>query len=269
MQDAEKARMRREILDDVGTLLREQLAADEWGRALVEVVRDEAGEPAVANIEVEEIVGDEARVDAVFADESARPLLRVLAKATEALCEIEGVRLEDVSGGTFLRQRGGGMAWLPGLVHLPSGGLEAQWDEVVARLEARNEALEERFAIGHHDRYDVDVEKETIVFSSGGKPRVVARATLVATFARASRTFAWGGGNRNVPDRVRAASAALVDGILERDMWELSTPIFATDEGTAWALAALVCDRASGDGVYRSPYDGGVVFLLLRDVREA
>jgi hypothetical protein len=267
MHDAEKARLRREILDDVGTLLREKFAADEWGRVLVEVVRDEGGEPAVANIEVEEIVGDEARVDAAFADESARPLLPVLAKATEALCALEGVELEDVGGGTFLRQRGGMMAWLPGLVQLPSSALEAKWDELVARLDEKNGELEQRFGIGGHDRYDVDVEKETIVFSTGGKPRIVARATLVATFSRASRTLAWGGGNKNLPQNVRDAAAALVDSILERDMWELSTPLFATDEPTAWALCALVCEYAGAAGVYRSPYEAGVVYLLLRDVR--
>jgi hypothetical protein len=50
-------------------------------------------------------------------------------------------------------------------------------------------------------------------------------------------------------------------------MWELSTPVFATDESTAWALAALVCDGLGGDGVFCGPEDDGLVFLLLRDVR--
>jgi hypothetical protein len=269
MHDAEKTQMRREILAEMSELFHGQLAADAWGRVLVEVGRNDAGEPIVEGMDVEDIVGDEARIDAVFGADAVQPLLPVLAKATEALCELEGVELDDVGGGTFLRQRAGGFVWLPGLVHLPSAALEAQWDELVARLDAKNAALEDRFAIGHHDRYDVDVEKETIVFSSGGKPRVVARATLIATFSRLSRTFGWGGSNKHLPEAVRRVSAGLVDTILERDMWEISTPLFAADEGTAWALAALVCDRAGGEGVYRSPYEGGLVFLLLRDVREA
>lgn len=269
MHDAEKVQMRREILAEMSELFHGQLAAEEWGRVLVEVGRNDAGEPIVEGMDVEDIVGDEARIDAVFGDDAMQPLLPVLAKATEALCELEGVELDDVGGGTFLRQRAGGFGWLPGLVHLPSNALEAQWDELVAKLDAKNSALEERYAIGHHDRYDVDVEKETIVFSSGGKARVEARATLIGTFSRMSRTFGWGGSNKHLPDAVRRVSAGLVDSILERDMWEISTPLFAADEGTAWALAALVCDRAGGEGVYRSPYEGGLVFLLLRDVREA
>src|SRR5580700_6430788 len=118
MQDDEKSRLRGEILAEVGTLLREHLAADEWGRVLVEVVRDEHGEPVAAGIDVEDIVGDEARVDEVFGGDAMRPALPVLAKATEALCGLEGVELDDVRGGTFLRQQAGGFVWLPGLVHM-------------------------------------------------------------------------------------------------------------------------------------------------------
>src|SRR6516165_10606596 len=99
MQDEEKQRLRRELLDDVGIVLRGELAADAWGRVLVEVVRGEDGEPVVAGIDVEDIVGAEAAVDAAFEAEHVRPLLPVLAKATEALCSLEGVALEDVRGG--------------------------------------------------------------------------------------------------------------------------------------------------------------------------
>jgi hypothetical protein len=269
MDDEERSRLRGEILADVGTLLREQLAADEWGRVLVEVVRDEQGQPVVAGIDVEDIVGDEARVDAVFGSESMRPVLPVLAKATEALCGLQDVDLDDVRGGTFLRQRAGGFVWLPGLVHMPSASLDAQWDELVAKLKARTLALEERVGLSRHDREDVDVERQTLVFSSGGQPRVVARATLIGTYSLASRAFAWGGYSRYLPEAVRLASAQLADALPDRDMWEISTPVFAADEPTAWTLAALVCDRLAGDGVHCSRRDEGLVFLLLRDVREA
>jgi hypothetical protein len=268
MDDAEKGRMRSEILDEVGELLRDQLAADEWGRILVEVVL-QGSEAVVAGIDVEDIVGDEAKVDAAFADPSARPLLPVLAKATEALCALEEVDLEDVRGGTFLRRRAGGFVWLPGLVRMPSATLEGEWDALKAKLDARNAALEARFALGSHDRYDVDLEKETLVFSSGGRPRVMARATLIATFSLASRVWAWGGYNKNLSTTVRAASAALADTVAERDIWEVSTPLFPSDAGTAWVLAALVCDRCGGEGVYGTPAADGLAFLLLRDVREA
>jgi hypothetical protein len=268
MEDDEKSRLCEEILAEVGTLLREHLAADEWGRVLVEVVRDEHGEPVVAGIDVEDIVGDEARVDEVFGGEAMGPALPVLAKSTEALCGLQDVELDDVRGGTFLRQQAGGFVWLPGLVHMPSASLDVQWDDLVAKLKVRSEALEARFALSCHDREDVDVERQTVVFSSGGRPRVVARATLIGTYSRASRAFAWGGYSKNLPEPARLASAALADALPDRDMWEISTPVFAADEPTAWVLAALVCERLGGDGVHASRRAEGLVFLLLRDVRE-
>jgi hypothetical protein len=266
-------RMRREILDEMGALLRDHLEAEQWGRVLVAVVRRDDGEPTVADIDVEDIVGDEARIDAAFDMQNIGPLLPVLAKAAEALCGLAGVELDDVGGGTFLRQAGDGEShfeWLPGLVHAPSAAFERARDAAVAKLREKRRALEERFGLETHDRYDVDVEQETLTFATGGRARVLARATLIGTYAVASRAWAWGGASRYVPERARAASAALVDGILQpelRAMWELSTPAFAVDEQTAWTMAAIVCEAVGGEGVYATRTEQGVVFLLLRDVR--
>jgi hypothetical protein len=270
MHNVDARRAREEILDEVGALLRDQLAAEEWGRILIEVVRPAGGgDLVVAGIDVEDIGGDEARVDSAFGTESAaRPILPVLAKATEALCALEGVAPEDVQGGTFLHLATGGFEWVPGLVHAPSAPFGGAWDAVVEGLDRKRRALEARFALGASERCDVDVEKESIAFSSAGRLRAVARATLLGTYSGPSRTWAWGGYNESVPEHARAAAAALVDEILERGTWELSTPCFQIDERGAWALAAFVCDRARGDGVHCLRKEDGLVFWLLRDVRE-
>ena len=47
------------------------------------------GAPVVAGIDVEELFGDEARVDAVFDGDGIRAVLPVLAKAVEALCALD------------------------------------------------------------------------------------------------------------------------------------------------------------------------------------
>ena len=259
--------LRREILDDVGALLREHLASEHWGRVLVQVVAGPGGQPVVAGMEVEDIVGDGARVDAVFGSDAVRPLLPVLAMATEALCGLEGVELDAVGGGTFLRQRAGGFQWLPGLVRMPSDALERAWDEVCARLDARQQALQETHGLGTHDGLEIDLELERIVLSSGGRPQVEGRATLLGTFSRASRTWGWASTNPLLPEGVRRASSALLDAIVEREPWELSTPVFPADEPTVRALCAFVCDRAGGQGIYRLEREDGVAIVLLRDVR--
>jgi uncharacterized protein DUF6882 len=268
VDEAEKKRLRREVLDDVGSLLLEHLAAREWGRVLVEVTLDDAGQPVVAEMEVEDVVGDEARIDAAFGNRSTvQPLLPVLAKAVEALCGLEGVDLERVAGATFLRQPGGTFEWLPGLVHMPSAALERVWDEATAALKVKQGVLEDRYGLGHFEGYELDLEKERIAFTGAGRASVEGRATLIGSFSFGSRSWAWGAHNQNLPPHVRAASAKLIDDVAQRDMWELSTAIFGTDEATAWALCALVCGEAGAQGVYRGRSGESAVFVLLRELR--
>jgi hypothetical protein len=265
MEDSETRALRREILDDVGAILREELAADEWGRVLVEVVRGPEGAPVVAGIDVEELVGDEAKVDEVFGGTQARAVLPILAKAVEALCAIDEVDLDEVRGGTFIRMGDGdGFAWLPALVRAPSARLDRERDDLVAKLRASNEALYARFGRPDGDRLGIDLGAGVVSWTQPSRPPLRARATLLGTFAPTARTWGWGSSNPHAPDAVRRASATLVDGVLERDLWELSTPVFATDEPTAWAIAAFVCDRVKGDAVLCAPDNEGLVFVLVK-----
>lgn len=263
--DDEAQREWRGILDDVGELLEEHLAGAEWGRLLVEVVPGPHGDPVVANIDVEEIVGDEARVDAVFGSPAMREVLPVLAKASEALCGLEGVDLEEVRGGTFVRLREGGFVWLPALVHTPSSAFDAQRDAAVSALRTKNEGLGLAYGQPSAGKVEADLAREVASIEIPGRAPLRAKATLIGTFVPAARTWGWGSSNPHLPGEVRAASAAIVDGIPDYGvMWELSTPVFPTDEATAWAIAALVCDRAGGSGVCCGREPEGSVFLLLR-----
>jgi hypothetical protein len=230
----------------------------------VEVVRAPDGEPVVAGIDVEEIVGDEARVDEAFGGESARAVVPMLAKATEALCALEDVDLDDVRGGTFIhRPDSDAFAWLPGLVRAPSPALDEDRDALLAALRVKNDALRARFA---SDGIELDVTARTLRWSHAGRVTATAQATLVGTFARAPRTWAWAWSHPGLAEETKRDSAALTDAIETRGIWEISTPVFATDEPTAWAMAALVCDRAKGEGIQRLAQEDGALFVLVRDV---
>jgi hypothetical protein len=269
MEDSEARTLRREILGDIGAMLREELAADAWGRLLVEVAPGPDGALAVANIDVEEVVGDDARIDAVFGGPGMRGVLPVLAKAVEALCALDHVEPENVRGGTFVHLDGGTFAWLPALVRAPSVHFDRERDVLLTKMRAKNERLMERFAFPDGGEVAIDLAREVLVFTPSGGTAIRARATAIGTFAPASRTWGWAASNPHMPEVVRRGSAVLIDAILERDMWEISTPAFPTDEATAWALAALLCDRASGDGVFCATEEDGLAFVLVRNIYDA
>lgn len=269
MDEAEARALRREILADVGAILREELAADEWGRVLIEVVVGPDGTPAVAGIDVEELFGDEARVDAAFGGAGIQGVLPVLAKAVEALVALDHLDLADVGGGTFVRMPDERFGWLPSLVKAPSVRLDDERDDLVTRLRAKNDAFHERFGRPPDDRLGLDLGAETVAWTVASRAPLRARATLIGTFAPKARAWGWGGTNPHVPAPVQRASAALIDAIEERDVWELSTPVFSTDELTAWAVAAFVCDRAKGDAVVCAPENDGLVFVLIRGATQS
>jgi hypothetical protein len=254
-----------ELLARVAQLLTGPLVADAWGRLLVEVVRMPDGRPVVAGIAVEEVI-DEVRVDAAFGGEAARAAGPALAAAVDALCSLDGVDLENVRGGTFVRRSEGDFGWLPALVHAPSTRLDRERDELVAGLERKVARLAERFGIPDRGKLALDLRRETMIFSRAEGGEVRARATLLGTFASASRTWGWGSYSPHLPEDMRRGCALVIDSIMDRDMWELSTPAFATDVATAWALCAFVCDRLHGDGVLAVSEDGGRLFVLLREV---
>jgi hypothetical protein len=260
----EAEEMRAEILEELGPVLIEQLAADEWGRLLVAVVP--RGETfVVSHVDVEDLVGSEARVEQALGGPAAREVLPLLAHACEALAATFEVDLAEVEGGTFLRRREGGFAFLPGLVHAPSEAFDRLAEERVPRVLARQEALHRR---GVTERFELDLEAGRVSFDRDDGGLVTARAVLLGTYAQDSRTWGWAWANPSLGEAVTGPSRRLCDEFPQRDAWEISTPQFATDPGTAWALAAVLAEEAGAEAIYRAPHPGGLVFLLLFDLRE-
>lgn len=254
-----------QILDEVSGLLFEHLAAAEWGRLLVVMELTQDGEAyQVVDLQIEDVIGDEAKIEAAMRGEGSVAMIPVLAEATLALCELTGVDLEEVGGGTFVRRADGGVAFLPGLVRVPSDGFEALVHERVDAAMARQRELETM--LGVRDRFELDLRAGTITFLDGDRVTARARATLLGSFSDTTRTWAWAWGNDTLPEELRAPSRDLCDRFARRDLWELTTAQFSTDLGTCWQLAALLTAEAGASGFYRAPQDHRHVFLLLEAV---
>jgi len=276
---ADRAEARRGILDEILGLFRAAYAWETWGRLLVHVAVGEDGRAVVVDVVVEDIVGDEARLERAFEGSEVRGSLAAVARAAEALVALEDLEIEAMGGGTFIRTRDGDLAFLPGLVRSPSVVFDRARDGVVARVRAKNEALREAFGIGS----DAKVIPALPGANAGSKPRTGAKqratvrragavvatvdAVVLGTFSRPRRSLVWAAANPSVDDATRAASTALLDSMPDRGAWEISTFGFTTDEPTAWALAAWVADSSGFDGLTAVDTDEGVIFVALRDAR--
>ncbi len=252
-----------DLLSEARTLLIEDFAATEWGRLLVHMSETAEG-LRVSSIDVEEIVGDESLVERVFQSSGFTETLFPLGKVVEALSALSDVDLETVEGGTFVRNDvNDTFSFLPGLVRAPSPSFDRVRDEVEQWRFDALAALRAKHNFTGYEMLRVDLEQGHVEFWHNGHVVLRLPAVLVATFSREPRTFAWGGKNPSLPQAAQSASAKLVDDLLDRTVWELSTPYFATDRDTARALAAYVA-KLSGCGALLelSREDGDAYFAV-------
>ncbi len=259
------------LLAEVGTLLHDYFALSEWGRLLIEVEPNEQGQLSVGELFVDEIVGDEARVEQAFGSDEARALVPALAQAVATMVAAEGADLALVRGGTWLRRgEGAEIAFLPGLVRAPSRELDQCWEDVLARTREGLAKLDRDFGFGAGVSVETDMLLGTVRFVRAGQLVAEGQQIVLGSFSLPHRSWVWGAHNPTLAPEARARARELLDAMPQRAAWEISTPGFACDAATAWALGAWVVHSAGVMGPLRvDAGSGSFVLLGVRDLRRA
>jgi hypothetical protein len=262
------------LLAEIGEMLERYFAFDEYGRLAVEVAKDSDGNVLVRDVVVDQLVGSEAAVEKALSSSEMKAFVPVLARAVDTLCLLEGADLALVGGGTFVhasRPDGTpGAAFLPGLIRAPSPSFEQRADEALSAMRARAAELEVTLRLTSNAAAESDMVEGTVGFSVAGTPIARAKQVVIGSFSRPHRSWVWGGDNPSLAPEARRRSKALLDSVPDRAPWEVSTPGFATDEPTAWALAAWVAHLGKLTTIFRVPAGAdGFVVLGLSDVEGA
>jgi hypothetical protein len=266
MQMAERKLMRSQLLAEADELFRDHFAAGEWGRLLVFLQPHELGQGwTVSHMDVEEIFGDEHAVDKVFQSHEIFGFLPVVAELIHALASLDDVDLGYCTGATFLRIPEG-LAWMPGLVRTPSSAFDTWLNEAIDRMQAMGEDLSRTYELASYERSNVDIERGRITFYSQNRPNLLAHGRLIGTYSQLSHTWQWAWANQSLPAQLREAARRLCDALPQREMWEITTQQFATDEQTAWGLCALVVVNQQAKGVYRAPIADGALYWMVDEV---
>jgi hypothetical protein len=140
--------------------------------------------------------------------------------------------------------------------------------EAFDELLAKQDRLEADFQLGGWSRYDYDLDAETLTFSDGAAPRVVAEIQAAGTTAERDWLWAWANASLPAPatEAVRQVKAfGQEHGV--KELTSSSVSAKAPNE-LGWALTAVAARLTDADGVYRAPSrSGGALFLLIRSIR--
>jgi hypothetical protein len=149
--------------------------------------------------------------------------------------------------------------------------VRTEWEAFVAScresLGARQPLLDSHFGIGGYERYDYDQATKQIVFSTQGKPGVIAEIEVVGTLSRAAGTWMWSWANFSMLPKVGTRMKRVRTLGEQRRFPRLNTYLWPADEVDAWDMAAIAAHVLRAQGVYRSPGESTDMYMTLSKIR--
>lgn len=141
----------------------------------------------------------------------------------------------------------------------------ATFARAMTDLELKTRSNMEAWGLGSTERWDADLDKGLIVFSSPGLV-VTAPVQVIGTYNPGDRTWLWGW------DHPSVAAHLARDARLARDFGErygledyTARKVRCTEE-QAWQFTAVACHLAEAAGAYRGPTDTARAFMTFHEV---
>lgn len=143
---------------------------------------------------------------------------------------------------------------------------EALATRALTYLQRRQVEIQRRFPLGHHERYSWNMDTRELVFSTGGKPRVVAEFRFVGSFCQQSESWMWSWANRSLDEPLKNEIRQVRSYGEEHSYRQLVSGLSFGTEEDAWKMTAIAAYLLRARGVYRSPDDETVSFLLIQSI---
>ena len=144
----------------------------------------------------------------------------------------------------------------------------AAWrQDAIQELAEKNRKLTEEFQLGNWPRFDFDLEKGWLTFSSQGKPVVRAAIQVVGTVA-STKDWLWAWANDWWSEQVKQDAQETKRFGQKHNISELTRASLQDDdlEALGWELSAVAARVTSARGVYCAPTGKGLLFVLVREI---
>jgi hypothetical protein len=143
------------------------------------------------------------------------------------------------------------------------------WDDLLSQAEQYTAECQERlkseFSLLEWERYSYNQEAASLIFSSGGVPRVTMKIQVVGSWAKRTGTWLWSWDNASILASADEYVHWLKTFGEQNGFARLSNASWQAEEVDAWEMTSLACLLLQGEGVYRAPDDDGALFMVLSD----
>lgn len=148
---------------------------------------------------------------------------------------------------------------------------QSDWEKIITAgtsyAQATQQSLEDDYKILSYERWDVDQKTGDLIFSDKGQPRLMARFQFVGSFSERDKTWLWSWGNASITPALYKR-LEVMKGLGEKHKFKKLTERSWTGElNDAWEMAAVANYLLKAKGIYRAPFDGGYVFMVITDVK--
>jgi hypothetical protein len=124
------------------------------------------------------------------------------------------------------------------------------------------------FKLGTFSRFDWNMWRGELVFSSNNVPKVVARIQVAGSLSTKAKSWFWSWANAGILDPVRQAAKQTREFGIERGILRVMQPRWAAQDKDAWEMTAIATKVTEAKGAFRCPNQEGFIYLVITDIRE-
>ena len=138
--------------------------------------------------------------------------------------------------------------------------------DCMQEVENKNSELADHYGLGSFERWDINQEIGTLIFSDGGDVKLTCKVVILGSFSESSQSWMWGWANPSLLDHLTVETAKIKKYGEINSIPDLIEPKTEATESEAWALSSYACRILDGRGLYKGPTGNGCVIMMITEL---
>lgn len=133
-------------------------------------------------------------------------------------------------------------------------------------LTAEMEKVKSKYRLNEYERFDWDLDNQSLVFSDSGIPKVIAKIQFVGSFSNRSNTWLWSWGNSTINSKAKAKINRVREYGKSHNLAKLIKAKWAAEEVDGWEMTSITAKILQAKGAYCAPDENGAAFVIFEDI---